>query len=146
MKYIKVTTFVLITIMGLNACEDKKRMTKNASTEQSTAKASSPTMRVTVGEKVYEFNTNVHYNCLVYDKKVMTRVIQNEHMQLAVEQRKEGKWLVDYREKIEGETTYTDYNGKEYKIDYDGKEIKGTAVMERSGKDDIRISFYIKCS
>jgi hypothetical protein len=133
-------------MIGLSACEDKKTMTQNTSTESTTKTDFSPTIGITVGKTVHEFYEEAKHNCLVYNKKVMSRAIKNDQIQFAVEQRKEGVWLIDYREKIEGKTTYSHYSGKEYKIDYDGKQIKGTAVMESHGKKDVSLSFYIQCS
>jgi len=136
----------LIAVIGMNACDDKKKMTENVHGEKNTQKVSHATIEITVKGKVYEFYEDSKYNCLVYNKKVMSRAIKNEQIQFAVEQRSEDVWLLDYREKSEGETNYMDYSGKEYKIDYDGKQIKGTAVMERDGEKDISLSFYIQCS
>lgn len=139
-------TLGLIVMMGLNACENKKKMTENVHSEKNTEKVSHATIEITAKGKVYKFYEDPKHNCLVYNKKVMSRAIKNEQIQFAVEQRQEGVWLLDYREKAEGETGYTDYSGKKYKIDYDGKQIKGTAVMERDGEKDISLSFYVLCS
>ena len=142
-----IITLSIIVMMGMNACEDKKQSnTQDDNTKKDTQEVSTPTVAITIGETVHEFYVDAKYNCLVSHKRVMTRAIKNEQIQFAIEQRNEGVWLIDYREKAEGETNYTHYSGKEYKIDYDGKQIKGTAVMQRHGKEDISLSFYVQCS